>query len=103
MNGGHEACGPDRNDRDAARDGARRRGDRPCERGLGGKAEVDRHRLAKRAERVVEKRNRIELRRVSRCGPRAAAGRTPRRWICEWRAEGIWPGEVPYHCAGRAV
>ena len=75
----------------------------PASAGSGGKAEVDRQRLAKRAERVVEKRNRIELRRVSRCGPRRRGRPQSGRWICEWRADGVWPGEVPYHCAGDAL
>ena len=63
---------------------------------------VDRHRLAERAERAVEKRNPVELRRVSRCGPRKRARLDSARWVCEWRAEGMWPGEVPYMCAGEA-
>jgi len=63
---------------------------------------LDRKRLVRHAERVVETRNGIELRRVSRCGP-SRRGRTgSARWVCRWRAEGLWPGQVPYHCAGEA-
>jgi hypothetical protein len=65
---------------------------------------VDRGELAREAERVVEERNGIEVRKVSRCGPKKRKGRLDySKWVCEWRAEGVWPGEVPYHCAGRAV
>ena len=68
---------------------------------------VNRAKLAKKAERIVEKRNAIELKRISRCGPqKKKRGRKVRlnysKWVCEWRAEGIWPGEVPYHCKGKA-
>ena len=65
---------------------------------------VNRDRLAKQAQRVVEERNGIEVLKVSRCGPKKRKGRPDfSKWVCEWRAEGVWPGEVPYHCAGRAV
>jgi polysaccharide biosynthesis protein PslG len=64
---------------------------------------VNRAKLASKAERVIEKRNGIEVLKISRCGPRKRTGRLDfSRWICEWRAEGIWPGQVPYHCAGDA-
>lgn len=74
----------------------------PASAGSGGDGDVDRRRLAKRAERVIEKRNRIEVRRVSSCGPRRRGRPDSARWVCRWRAEGTWPGEVPYHCAGDA-
>ncbi len=64
---------------------------------------VDRATLAKQAKRVVEKRNRVSLRRVSRCGPQRRGEPESRRWVCEWRAEGTWPGDVPYRCAGEAL
>jgi len=65
---------------------------------------VNRAKLAKKAQRVVEERNGIEVLKISRCGPKKRKGRLDfSKWICEWRAEGVWPGEVPYHCAGRAV
>ena len=65
---------------------------------------VDRDKLAKKAEQVVEERNGIEVRKVSRCGPKKRKGKLDfSKWVCEWRAEGTWPGDVPYHCAGRAV
>jgi hypothetical protein len=65
---------------------------------------VNRAKLAKRAEQVVERRNGIEIRKISRCGPRRQSGGRLdySRWICEWRAEGEYPGQVPYHCAGKA-
>jgi hypothetical protein len=68
-----------------------------------GEPEVDRAMLAKRAKRVVERRNRVSLRRVSRCGPRTRGKPESRRWVCEWRAEGSWSGDVPYRCAGDAL
>lgn len=67
-----------------------------------GDYEVKRKRLSERAERAVERRNRVEVRRVSRCGPRRRGRPQSPRWACRWRAEGTWTGEVPYHCAGEA-
>lgn len=65
---------------------------------------VNRDKLAGKAERVIEKRNGIELLKISRCGPKKRNGRPVfSKWVCEWRAEGVWPGEVPYHCAGKAI
>jgi hypothetical protein len=65
---------------------------------------VNREKLAAKAERVVEKRKGIEVLRVSKCGPRTRKGRLDYSvWVCRWRAEGLYPGEVPYHCAGKAV
>lgn len=68
---------------------------------------VDRAKLMKRAERIVEQRNGIEVKRVSRCSPRRVKRkRTKRldysRWVCHWRAVGELPGRVPYHCSGKA-
>jgi hypothetical protein len=39
---------------------------------------------------------------VSRCAPRRRGRPQSARWVCSWRAEGTWPGDVPYHCAGEA-
>jgi polysaccharide biosynthesis protein PslG len=65
---------------------------------------VNRDRLAQKAQQVIEERNGIEVLKISRCGPKKRNGRPVySKWVCEWRAEGVWPGEVPYHCAGRAV
>jgi polysaccharide biosynthesis protein PslG len=65
---------------------------------------VDRDRLVAKAERIVEKRNGIEVLKVSRCGPQRRNARLIySTWVCRWRAEGLHSGEVPYHCAGRAV
>jgi hypothetical protein len=65
---------------------------------------VNRAKLAKKAEKVIEERNGIELRKISRCGPKKRKGRLDfSKWVCEWRAEGMWPGQVPYHCAGKAL
>lgn len=64
---------------------------------------VNRAKLAKKATSVIEKRNGITVKRISRCGPAKKRGkRNFSKWVCEWRAEGIWPGEVPYHCKGKA-
>lgn len=65
---------------------------------------VNRAKLASKAERVVEERNGIEVLKISRCGPKKRKGRADySKWVCEWRAEGAWPGDVQYHCAGKAV
>lgn len=64
---------------------------------------VNRAKLLTKAERVVEAKRGIDVVKVSSCGP-ARKKRRPdySTWICSWRAEGLWPGEVPYHCAGKA-
>ncbi len=65
---------------------------------------VNRAKLAKKAEAVIEERNGIEVLKISRCGPKKKKGRLSfSKWVCEWRAEGAYPGDVPYHCAGKAV
>ncbi len=65
---------------------------------------VNRAKLAKKAERLVEERNGIEVLKVSRCGPKKKKRRPIfSKWVCEWRADGVYPGDVPYHCAGKAV
>lgn len=65
---------------------------------------VNRERLAKKAIKVVETRNGIDVQRISRCGPRKTKrGLDFSRWICQWRAAGTYAGDVPYSCAGRAV
>ncbi len=65
---------------------------------------VNRSKLARKAERVVEQRNGIEVLKISKCGPQKRKGRLNYSiWVCRWRAEGVYPGEVPYHCAGKAV
>ena len=65
---------------------------------------VNRKKLAGTAERVVEQRKGIEVLKVSKCGPQKRKGRPNYSiWVCMWRAEGVYPGEVPYHCAGKAV
>lgn len=64
---------------------------------------VNRDKLALKAEAVIEERNGIEVLNISRCGPTKKKGRPNySKWICEWRAEGLWPGQVPYACAGDA-
>ena len=65
---------------------------------------VNRAKLAGKAERVVETRNGIEVLKVSRCGPRKRKGKLDfSTWVCMWRAEGAYAGNVPYHCSGKAV
>ena len=65
---------------------------------------VNRAKLAKKAEKVIEERNGIDVQKISRCGPQKRKKKLNySKWICEWRAEGMYPGQVPYHCAGKAV
>ena len=65
---------------------------------------VNRAKLAGKAERVVETRNGIEVLKISRCGPRKRKGKLDfSTWVCMWRAEGAYAGDVPYHCSGKAV
>ncbi len=53
---------------------------------------------------MVEKHSSIEVLEGTRCQPLARGGPHPSsRWLCRWRAEGIWPGTIPYRCAGEAV
>jgi len=40
----------------------------------------------------------IEVDNVSSCRPRNGG----KAYICKWRAHGLFPGEVPYLCAGRS-
>jgi hypothetical protein len=62
---------------------------------------VNRKKLAKTAEQVTEERNGIEVIKISRCSPVKRNGRPNYgKWTCFWRAEGLYPGEVPYHCSG---
>lgn len=58
------------------------------------------------SDRQLERSLRAQLRskedltptRVSRCGPRRHA----RVYVCRWEAAGLFPGEVPYECSGKA-
>ena len=64
---------------------------------------VDRKKLAAEAVRVTEERNGIDVLKISRCSPAKRNGRPDySKWTCFWRAEGLYPGEVPYACAGKA-
>lgn len=64
---------------------------------------VNRVKLAQRAEQITEERNAIEVLKISRCSPGKRRGRTDfSKWTCYWRAEGRYPGEVPYHCSGKS-
>jgi polysaccharide biosynthesis protein PslG len=65
---------------------------------------VSRTKLANRALGIIEARNGIDVLRISRCGPQKKRKRLNfSKWVCEWRAEGTYPGDVPYACAGKAV
>ena len=65
---------------------------------------VNRAKLVAKATTVIETRNGIEVLKISKCGPRKRRGRLDfRTWICLWRAEGVFPGNQPYHCSGKAV
>lgn len=64
---------------------------------------VNRAKLSKKAISVIESRNGIDVLKISKCGPVKRKGKLNfSRWICLWRAEGIYPGQVPYACAGKA-
>ena len=64
---------------------------------------VNRAKLVKKAEAIVEERNRIDVERIASCGPVKKNGNPNySKWICGWRAEGLYPGQVPYACAGKA-
>ena len=64
---------------------------------------VNRKKLAKTAERITEERNGIDVIKISRCSPVKRKGRVDySKWTCYWRAEGLHPGEVPYHCSGKS-
>ena len=64
---------------------------------------VDRDKLVAKAMKVTEARRGIDVLKVSRCSPVRRKGRLDySTWVCSWRAEGLWPGEIPYHCAGKA-
>ncbi|HEX2128034.1 MAG TPA: hypothetical protein VHF58_02335 [Solirubrobacterales bacterium] len=69
-----------------------------------GKLDVIRAKAVKRAERVVEQRNAIDVLKVSRCRPRRSArGKLNLgRWRCHWYAAGEFTGRVPYQCSGKA-
>jgi len=65
---------------------------------------VNRAKLANKALLTVEARNGIDVLKISRCGPQKKGKRLNySTWVCEWRAEGTYPGDVPYACAGKAV
>jgi hypothetical protein len=65
---------------------------------------VNRAKLIAEAQRVIAERNAITIKKISRCGPAKKGGRLIfSKWVCEWRAEGLYPGQVPYACAGKAV
>jgi hypothetical protein len=65
---------------------------------------VNRTKLETKALTVIEERNGIDVLKISKCSPRKRGGRvTYSTWICMWRAAGVYPGEVPYSCAGKAV
>ena len=65
---------------------------------------VNRAKLASKAQLMVEARNGIEVLKISKCGPQKRKRKVNySTWICLWRAEGVYPGEVPYHCSGKAV
>ena len=64
---------------------------------------VNRKKLAKKAEAIVEERNAIDVLKISKCGPQKKGKKLNFSiWICKWRAGGLHPGEVPYACAGSA-
>ena len=64
---------------------------------------VNRTKLVKQAEKIVEERNGITVTRIASCGPVKKNGKPNfAKWVCGWRAEGFYPGQVPYACAGKA-
>ncbi len=66
---------------------------------------VNRAKLMAKAERIVEARNGIDVLKISKCGPqKKRKGKLNySKWICLWRAEGFYSGDIHYACAGRAV
>jgi hypothetical protein len=65
---------------------------------------VNRAKLIAKAEQIVEERNGIEVLKISKCGPQKRKGKLNySTWICLWRAAGVYPGNVAYACAGRAI
>lgn len=46
----------------------------------------------------LKKKEGLHPTRISRCGPR----RNARVYVCRWKAAGLFPGEVPYRCSGKA-
>src|SRR5690349_2818174 len=65
---------------------------------------VDRDKLEAKAKKIVEERNGITVSRIASCGPQKKHGHPNYSvWVCGWRAAGVYPGQVPYACAGKAV
>jgi hypothetical protein len=65
---------------------------------------VNRDKLVAEAKTVVEERNGITVSKIASCGPTKKHGRPNfSKWLCGWRASGLYPGQVPYACAGKAV
>jgi len=76
---------------------------KPDDDGVKSEHGVNRAKLVKKAEKVVEERNGVEVLKIASCGPVKKNGRPNySKWICGWRAEGLYPGQVPYACAGKA-
>ncbi len=64
---------------------------------------VNRTKLVQKASTVIEQKNGINVLKISKCGPAKRKGKLDySRWICLWRAEGVYPGQVPYTCKGKA-
>jgi hypothetical protein len=55
-------------------------------------------RQLKRSLRSELKDRGLEPKRISRCSPK----RDGDVYVCRWRAKGLFPGEVPYKCSGKA-
>jgi hypothetical protein len=66
---------------------------------------VNRAKLMAKALQVVEERNGVDVKRISKCGPRKRGKKLDySTWVCLWRAEGTFADTgVHYACAGRAV
>ncbi len=76
---------------------------KPADDGVKTEHGVNRSKLVKQAEKIVEERNGITVTRIASCGPVKKNGKPNfGKWICGWRAEGMYPGQVPYACAGKA-
>ena len=68
---------------------------KPDDDGVKSEHGVNRAKLVKKAEKIVEERNGITVTRIASCGPVKTNGRPNySKWICGWRAEGFYPGEV---------
>lgn len=56
------------------------------------------HHLERSLRAQLKKREGLQPTRISHCAPRRHA----RTYVCRWEAAGLFPGEIPYACSGKA-